>query len=154
MPVEFQQRVAGRSGYSISRLIRHALTMITGYSTRPLRWVSAMGLLISLFGFLLLLYVLGSYLTYGRQVEGFTFVAAAVSLFSGVQLLSLGVVGEYIGRIHLRSMGRPAYLVRATTGSPAGVGRDDAVGEAISVVEAVPGAVRAAEAVPVVSAGP
>jgi glycosyltransferase involved in cell wall biosynthesis len=115
VPVEFRARQEGRSGYTVGKLARHALNMITGYSTRPLRWVSAFGFVSALFGFALLAFVVLSYLVNGRQVAGFTFVAAAISLFSGVQLLSLGVVGEYIGRMHFRSMGRPPYVVRAST---------------------------------------
>ncbi len=115
VPVEFRERADGRSGYTFRRLVRHAVNMITGYSTRPLRWVSGIGMLSALFGFGLLAFVVGSYLVRGTAVAGFTFIAAAVSLFSGVQLLSLGVVGEYIGRMHFRSMGKPPYVVRATT---------------------------------------
>jgi undecaprenyl-phosphate 4-deoxy-4-formamido-L-arabinose transferase len=122
--VEFRPRTQGQSGYTLKKLVRHALNMITGYSTRPLRWVSGFGLMIALFGFGLLAFVMVSYLINGRQVAGFTFLAAAISLFSGVQLLSLGMVGEYIGRMHFRSMGKPPYVIRAatsresTTGSP------------------------------------
>ncbi|MEZ5409918.1 MAG: glycosyltransferase family 2 protein [Acidimicrobiales bacterium] len=115
VPVEFRDRSAGQSGYTIRKLIRHALNMITGYSTRPLRWVSGFGFLIALFGFALLAFVMVSYAVNGRQVAGFTFLAAALSLFSGVQLLSLGAVGEYIGRMHFRTMGKPPYVVRAMT---------------------------------------
>ena len=115
VPVRFEERAAGRSGYTLRKLIGHTLNMVTGYSTRPLRWVSGFGLVSAAFGFALLAYVLASYLVLGRQVAGFTFLGATVSLFSGVQLLSLGVVGEYLGRMHFRTMGKPPYVVRATT---------------------------------------
>jgi glycosyltransferase involved in cell wall biosynthesis len=115
VPVEFRVRGEGRSGYTLGKLVRHALNMVTGYSTRPLRWVSGIGFVAALFGFALLAFVMISYLVVGRQVAGFTFLAAALSLFSGVQLLSLGVVGEYIGRMHFRSMGKPPYVIRAAT---------------------------------------
>jgi undecaprenyl-phosphate 4-deoxy-4-formamido-L-arabinose transferase len=116
--VQFEPRRAGSSGYGVTRLIRHALNMITGYSTRPLRWVSAAGLVCAVIGFLLLLYVLIRFFAGGTDVAGFTFLAAAVTLFSGVQLLSLGVVGEYLGRMHFRSMGKPNYVIRAQTEAP------------------------------------
>lgn len=122
VPVRFREREAGQSGYTLKKLVRHALNMITGYSTRPLRWVSAFGLLIAVLGFALLAFVMLSYLMNGRHVAGFTFLAAALSLFSGVQLLSLGVVGEYIGRMHFRTMGKPPYVVRATTKPTTGPG--------------------------------
>jgi undecaprenyl-phosphate 4-deoxy-4-formamido-L-arabinose transferase len=89
--------------------------MITGYSTRPLRWVSAFGFVCAAFGFGLLAFVLVRYFLDQSSVPGFTFLAAAITFFSGVQLLSLGVIGEYVGRVHFRSMGRPPYVVRATT---------------------------------------
>jgi undecaprenyl-phosphate 4-deoxy-4-formamido-L-arabinose transferase len=111
----FGTRQGGRSGYTFRKLVRHALNMITGYSTRPLRWVSVAGLVFALFGFGLLAFVLVRSILDPTGVPGFTFLAAAVTLFSGVQLFSLGVIGEYVGRMHFRSMGRPPYVVRART---------------------------------------
>lgn len=115
--VDFAPRSGGHSGYTLTRLVRHAMNMITGYSARPLRWVSIFGFITALFGFGLLVFVLGNFVLRGSPVAGFTFLAAAITLFSGAQLLSLGVVGEYIARIHFRSMGKPPYVVRATTDS-------------------------------------
>jgi glycosyltransferase involved in cell wall biosynthesis len=113
--VEFAQRQSGRSGYTTRRLVRHTVNMITGYSTRPLRWVSVFGFVCAAFGFGLLAYVLVRYFFDQASVPGFSFLAATITFFSGVQLLSLGVIGEYIGRMHFRSMGRPSYLIRAQT---------------------------------------
>lgn len=113
--VRFAERAEGRSGYSLSKLVRHAFNMITGYSTRPLRFVSALGFAFAAFGFGLLVFVLLRYFLQGSDVQGFTFMAAAISLFSGVQLLGLGVVGEYLARMHFRSMGRPTFVVRERT---------------------------------------
>lgn len=115
--VDFADRTEGRSGYSFTKLVRHAFNMITGYSTRPLRFVSLLGFLIAGFGFALLAYVIIRFAVNGADVPGFTFLAATISLFSGAQLLSLGVVGEYLARMHFRSMGRPAFVVRDCTPS-------------------------------------
>lgn len=115
--VEFDRRKSGTSGYSMGKLIRHTLNMVTGYSIRPLRLVSGLGFAISTFGFALLLYTLTRYAIEPSDVEGFTFLATGLTLFSGVQLLSLGVVGEYLARIHFRTMGRPAYAVRDEIGA-------------------------------------
>jgi undecaprenyl-phosphate 4-deoxy-4-formamido-L-arabinose transferase len=112
VPVRFDPRRAGTSGYGFRRLVRHTLNMVTGYSTAPLRFVSAIGTASALFGFGLLLFVIGRWAVGSSSVPGFTFLAGAVSFFSGVQLLSLGVLGEYLGRMHFRSMGRPGYVVR------------------------------------------
>jgi undecaprenyl-phosphate 4-deoxy-4-formamido-L-arabinose transferase len=102
----------------VRRLIRHAINMITGYSTRPLRWMSAFGLLCATLGFVMLVWVLARFFLGDVDVAGFTFLAAAITLFSGVQLLSLGVLGEYIGRMHFRSMGKPPYAIRDVTERP------------------------------------
>lgn len=115
--VEFDRREAGKSGYTFGKLIRHAFNMVTGYSTRPLRLMSWLGFAISAFGFALLVYVLTRFAIEPTDVEGFTFLAAAISLFSGAQLLSLGVAGEYLARMHFRTMGRPAYAIRDEIGS-------------------------------------
>lgn len=112
--VDFAERTSGRSGYTVRKLVRHALNMITGYSTRPLRWLSLIGLACATLGFAMLVYILARYIFGDVDVAGFTFLAGAITLFSGVQLLSLGVLGEYIGRMHFRSMGRPPYIVRET----------------------------------------
>jgi glycosyltransferase involved in cell wall biosynthesis len=114
--VDFARRAEGESGYDFRKLVRHAFNMITGYSTRPLRIVSALGFTFAMFGFGLLIFVLLRYLLGDADVAGFTFMAAAVTLFSGVQLLSLGVVGEYLARMHFRSMGRPSFTIRTRVG--------------------------------------
>jgi glycosyltransferase involved in cell wall biosynthesis len=113
--VDFAKRESGSSGYGFRRLALHAINMITGYSTRPLRWVSVLGFICATFGFVLLAYVIIRFVIGDADVAGFTFLAAAITLFSGVQLLSLGVLGEYLGRMHFRSMGRPPFVVRART---------------------------------------
>jgi undecaprenyl-phosphate 4-deoxy-4-formamido-L-arabinose transferase len=115
VPVEHRDRTVGRSGYSLRRLLRHMANMVTGYSTRPLRMVSLFGVLTAFLGFALLLYVIVRFVVSGSDVAGFTFLAATVTLFSGVQLLSLGVLGEYLSRVHFRSMGKPVYVIRGST---------------------------------------
>jgi undecaprenyl-phosphate 4-deoxy-4-formamido-L-arabinose transferase len=112
VPVRFDPRRAGTSGYGFRRLARHTLNMVTGYSTAPLRFVSAIGTMSALIGFGLLVLVLARWAIGSSSVPGFTFLAGAITLFSGVQLLSLGVLGEYLGRMHFRSMGRPGFVVR------------------------------------------
>ena len=57
------------------------------------------------------------YFTYGREVEGFAFLASAIAIFSGAQLFALGIIGEYLARMHFRMMERPPYTVRETVGA-------------------------------------
>ena len=108
--VEHQPRSLGTSNYTIRRLLSHALNMVTGYSILPLQIASFLGLSATLFGGGLLAYLLIRWAVGGTVVPGFTFLASAIVLFSGVQLFALGLIGEYIARIHVRSMGRPPYL--------------------------------------------
>jgi undecaprenyl-phosphate 4-deoxy-4-formamido-L-arabinose transferase len=114
--VAHRKRRHGRSNYSLSALISHTLKMIVSYSQIPLRISSMIGLVFLIFGALLLLYVMTSYLLYGSVVQGFTFIAVIVLIFSGAQLFAIGVLGEYIGRLNHRSMGQPIFMVRETAG--------------------------------------
>ena len=115
VPVVMNKRPYGTSGYTFRKLVTHALNMLTGYSTAPLRAVTFLGLFMALFGLVMLGIVVGRYLTAGPAQPGFAFIASTVAIFSGAQLFCLGMLGEYIGRMHFRSMGRPTYAVRRTT---------------------------------------
>lgn len=127
VPVEMRKREHGSSNYTFRGLVRHSMNMITGYSSTPLRFVSFVGIVMAIIGGLTLVYVVGRW-ALGEAVPGFTFMAAAVALFSGAQLLALGILGEYLGRMHFRSMQRPVYVVRTIVkgdgqGAPAANGR-------------------------------
>lgn len=111
---EHRPREVGRSNYTWSTLSRHALTMITGFSTLPLRLASITGLAFTLAGFLVLLWVIGSVLVFGRAVPGFAFIASIIVIFSGAQLFALGIIGEYLARVHLRLLDRPPYTLDVT----------------------------------------
>ena len=114
--VRHEPRLQGPSGYNLRRLMRHTINMVTSFSQIPLQIASFIGLATMLFGFLLFLYVLADFAFRGAPVKGFTFLAAAITLFSGVQLFVLGVIGEYLARMHQRLIGMPAYSVRDTVG--------------------------------------
>jgi glycosyltransferase involved in cell wall biosynthesis len=115
VPVAHEPRAAGRSSYSFGRLATHALNVLTGFSTRPLRIASLVGLAFTLFGAAILVLVIVRFFTEGRVVPGFAFLASIIAIFSGVQLLTLGVMGEYLARMHVRIMDRPPYAVRDKT---------------------------------------
>jgi glycosyltransferase involved in cell wall biosynthesis len=111
VPVEHRARDEGQSSYSFGRLATHALNVLTGFSTRPLRWASLLGVGFTLFGVaILVLVVVRSFVE--ESVPGFPFLASIIAIFAGVQLLTLGVIGEYLARMHGRVMDRPAYAVR------------------------------------------
>jgi len=115
IPVQHFPRPAGTSQYTFRKLISHALNMITGYSILPLQLASLMGFSFALFGLLVLVYVVGRYLIQGGSVPGFPFLASTIAIFSGVQLFALGIIGEYLARMHFRLMERPSYVVSDET---------------------------------------
>jgi undecaprenyl-phosphate 4-deoxy-4-formamido-L-arabinose transferase len=115
IPVNHDPRRAGVSNYTFRKLITHALNMMTGFSTLPLQIASIVGFGVILFGIGVLLYVIGRYLVVGGSVPGFPFLACIIAIFSGTQLFALGIIGEYLARMHFRMMDRPTYVVRSTT---------------------------------------
>lgn len=116
IPTPHAPRTLGKSNYSFGKLITHTFNLVTGFSTLPLRFASAIGLLLTLFGFIILTYILLSQiLTYQFEVPGFTFIVSLISIFAGAQMFTLGIIGEYLARMHLRIMDKPAYIVRQST---------------------------------------
>ena len=115
VPVRHDPRRRGESHYTLGKLITHALNMMTGFSTIPLQVASLTGFAFTFFGILTLAYVVGRYLLQGTSVPGFPFLASIIAIFAGAQLFALGIIGEYLARMHFRSMERPAYTVRSAT---------------------------------------
>ena len=115
VPVRHDPRRAGTSSYTFGKLVSHALNMATGFSVVPLRLASLVGFAFTLFGTGVLAYVLGRYFLEGTSVPGFPFIASVVAIFSGAQLFALGIIGEYLARMHFRMMERPTYAVAETT---------------------------------------
>ena len=115
--VEHDPRRVGTSNYTFRTLATHAFNMMTGFSTLPLQIASLVGFVFTLFGFGILALVLITYLVNGGSaVPGFAFLASIIAIFSGAQLFALGIIGEYLARIHFRTMDRPAYIVSDVTG--------------------------------------
>jgi undecaprenyl-phosphate 4-deoxy-4-formamido-L-arabinose transferase len=80
-----------------------------------LRIASLIGFSLTLLGILIMVWVVGRYIVQGSQVPGFPFLASIITIFSGAQLMTLGIIGEYLGRIHLRTMERPCYTIADST---------------------------------------
>jgi glycosyltransferase involved in cell wall biosynthesis len=114
--IRHDPRKSGVSNYTFGKLVTHALNMMTGFSTLPLRLASVTGFAFTLFGLGVLVYVVGRYVIEGGGVPGFAFLASIIALFSGAQLFALGIIGEYLARMHFRTMGRPLSVVRSITG--------------------------------------
>lgn len=113
--VRHDPRRHGRSNYPIKALARHAISMLTGFSALPLQMATLTGLATLFFGLLVLVWVVGRYLVLGYSTPGFPFLASCLAIFSGAQLLALGVIGEYVASIHFRAMRKPAYGIRQRT---------------------------------------
>lgn len=109
--VRHDAREDGASGYTLRKLVRFAFDTLTGYSTSLLNVVTVLGIAAVGLGLGILTWVLGRYFLVGASVAGFPFLASSIALFSGAQMLSLGIIGQYLGRIHLRVQGRPSYHI-------------------------------------------
>ncbi|HRF96977.1 MAG TPA: glycosyltransferase, partial [Aggregatilineales bacterium] len=115
--VRFDVRQFGVSNYTLMKLIRHAMNMITGFSVVPLQLASILGFVFTAFGILVFIYVVIRFILEGGSIPGFPFLASIIAIFSGVQLFALGIIGEYLARMHVRLMDKPTYVVRKMTRS-------------------------------------
>ncbi len=104
-------RAAGTSGWSYLKLINLAIDGITSFTIAPLRISTVLGLLVSLFAFCYLIFLVVRTLLFGTNLGGYPSIMAAILFLGGVQLLSLGIIGEYVGRIFNETKQRPLYLV-------------------------------------------
>jgi glycosyltransferase involved in cell wall biosynthesis len=110
--VQHEPRKQGTSGYTFRKLVTHSMNMMTGFSTVPLQFASIVGFFFTLFGVGVLIYVVTRYFLSGDAVPGFPFLASIIAIFSGAQLFALGIIGEYLARMHFRMMDRPGYAIR------------------------------------------
>ena len=118
LPYTPDERLHGSSRFSGLRLFRLALDGLTAFTTWPLRMVSLAGVLMALLGLCYAAYLVAEYLLLGNPVSGWTTIVTAVLFFAGINLISLGVVGEYVARIFDEVKGRPLYVVRRRQGRP------------------------------------
>lgn len=114
---EQQQRQQGKSKWSLMALLNLALNGFTSYTTAPLRMASVMGLLVSLVAFIYLIYIVVVTNVYGEPVQGYPTIMVTVLFLGGVQLLSLGIIGEYLGRVFNEVKGRPGYFINSYNGT-------------------------------------
>lgn len=121
LPLRHDPRTIGKSNYTFRKLVRHAFNMMTGFSVLPLQLASLIGLVFTLFGLGVLVFVLASYFLSGTSVAGFPFLASIIAIFSGAQLFALGIIGEYLARMHFRIMDKPTYVVSASVEYDSGV---------------------------------
>lgn len=104
------ERHAGKSGYSLRKMIAFAASGLVGFSTAPLRWISRLGFVISGLSVLLAFYVAGVRIFFPEEsVPGWAFLGVGMFLLSGLQLIMMGVIGTYLGRVYVETQGRPLY---------------------------------------------
>lgn len=112
LEVRHEARTHGRSQYSLARLIRLCMSLLFDFSIMPLRLASVLGILLCLGGGAMLAVVLLEVITVGTRQVGWSSLMGALAIFSGAQLLMLGIIGEYVGRAFLTVSGKPQSLVR------------------------------------------
>jgi len=109
-------RKHGKTNYNFFRLISFAISSLVSFSRKPLRMISSMGVIMSMLSFLYLIVVLYQYLCFQIPVMGWATIIVIITFSGGIQLLSLGVIGEYIGRIYMQTKNRPLYIVEKKYG--------------------------------------
>jgi polyisoprenyl-phosphate glycosyltransferase len=122
---ERDERYAGTSKYPLAKMVRLALDAITSFSTRPLRLASWTGVVTAMLAMVLLVYTLIQWML-GNVISGWSSIMVALTIFSAIQLLTLGILGEYVGRLVQESKGRPLFMIdRVIGGSQADKAADD-----------------------------
>lgn len=111
-------RFAGETKYPLRKMLRFALDGITSFSVLPLRFSTYLGIGMNLASLGVVLWALLSKFAFERTVPGWTFIVVLVAVFSGVQLLMIGILGEYVGRIYEEVKRRPLYIVADTVNAP------------------------------------
>ncbi len=115
LKVEHAKREEGQSGYTLRKLVRLWMNMFFNFSVMPLRLASFMGMALCACGLLALVMVLAEFFIFGNRTVGWSSLMAAIAIFSGAQLLMLGLIGEYVGRAYMTVSGKPQSLVRSVT---------------------------------------
>lgn len=112
IPIEMSKRTKGKSNYSIRALFGFAIQMIIGYSVKPLKFALALGLFGFIVSAVLTVYFLFQYFTSKVQVAGFSTIAILITTISSIQLVTLGILGEYVANIHQKTIGKPMFNVK------------------------------------------
>jgi dolichol-phosphate mannosyltransferase len=109
-----EKRKYGKTGYPFGKMLRLALDGITGFSDKPLQWVTKLGFIVSFISFIIILYAVYSHFILDRTITGWTSLIISSMFIGGVQLISIGVIGEYISRINRNVLNRPLYIIERT----------------------------------------
>jgi glycosyltransferase involved in cell wall biosynthesis len=117
--IEFEnvERAAGSSSWSFWKLVHYAIDGIVSFTISPLRWASYFGFLTASSAFLYMFYVILSKILFGNSVGGYASIVSIILFFGGIQLIFLGIIGEYIGRIFIEVKARPSYIIKGKSSS-------------------------------------
>ena len=108
---ERNERFAGESKYPLKKMLAFAFEGITSFSVKPIRFITTLGAVVFIVSIIMLIYSLVSYIA-GAVVSGWSSLIISIWALGGLQLLSIGVIGEYIGKIYLETKGRPKYIIQ------------------------------------------
>ncbi len=111
---EREQRKKGNTNFGYASMLRFAFDGITGFSNFPLKFASISGIIVSLLSFVLIVYVLLAKLVWNQTISGWSSIMVTVLFLGGIQLLSVGIIGEYISRINDTVRNRQLYVVKKT----------------------------------------
>tara|TARA_B110001452_G_C15195658_1_gene415030 strand:+ start:308 stop:1237 length:930 start_codon:yes stop_codon:yes gene_type:complete len=114
IPYERGKRIYGKSKYTFSKRVKYFIDGIFGFSFTPIRLITVFGIIISMISFIYAVYILIEKLFFGNHVEGWSTIVVLVLLFSGIQCLFLGIIGEYLWRTFSQSQKKPLYIIDET----------------------------------------
>jgi dolichol-phosphate mannosyltransferase len=114
VPFSRDKRKHGKTGYSVGQMFRFALDGITSFSDKPLQFVTTLGFTISTISFIIILYAIYSHYVLHRTITGWTSLIISSMFIGGIQLISIGIIGEYINRINKNVINRPLYIIDKT----------------------------------------
>lgn len=112
--IEFEniERAAGDSSWSFFKPVHYAIDGIVSFTISPLRWATYLGFFTASSAFMYMFYIILSKFTFGNEVSGYASIVTIILFFGGLQLIFLGIIGEYIGRIFIEVKARPNYIVK------------------------------------------
>lgn len=111
-----KERQEGKSKWSALSLFNLAINGITSFSTAPLRIATVVGFIVSITAFIYLIYIIATTMLLGEPVAGYPTIMVTILFLGGIQLLSLGIIGEYLGRVFNEVKGRPGYFINSYNG--------------------------------------
>jgi glycosyltransferase involved in cell wall biosynthesis len=109
------ERFSGSSKYTLKKMLNFAINGITGFSIKPLRFATFLGISISLLAFLYAIYAISIYFVNAQIISGWASLLTSVLFIGGIQLIILGIIGEYIGKIYIQLKNRPFYIVNESS---------------------------------------